>query len=114
MAGSGFHVDPGALDRHAGSVDQAADTVDQAASAGEHVRLGGLAYGAMNWVLPLALNGVQEEAVAAAKESAHALRTVADTLRDLSIRYRNAEEEHERLMSNFFNGITDIDSGQRR
>ena len=95
ISGTGFHVVPDALTTHAGSVEKAADAIDQAAAAGEHVRLGSGAYGLLLMQIPMLLDPVQEQVVQAAHDSSFALRSAADLLKDLAIRYQNTDQSSD-------------------
>jgi uncharacterized protein YukE len=105
ISGAGFHVVPDALTKHAGSVEKVADAIDQAGAAGEHVRLGYGAYGVLMIQVPMLLDPVQEQVVQAARDSAFALRSAADLLKDLAIRYQSSDQSSDQLLSDSGAGL---------
>src|SRR5262245_44404188 len=84
---SGFSVQTEALTAHATSVDQVASAVEQARQAGEHVRMGHMAYGLLCQIIPLLLDPLQRAAIDAARDSADSLRSAAGELRATAARY---------------------------
>ena len=89
--GAGFAVVPEALATHATSVDHVAQTVDQGREAGEHVRMGRMAYGLLCQMIPTLIDPLQEAAVTAARDSADSLRSTAAELRTTAQRYEESE-----------------------
>jgi hypothetical protein len=92
VADSGFSVITSAVSSHGTSADVAADGVDQAADAGLHT-LNPLAYGAMNAMIPVAINPIQALAVLAIRDEAKTLHSVGDLLRQIAASYDHTEEE---------------------
>jgi hypothetical protein len=78
---TGFHVDPAALERHAGAVDEVAGRVEQARDAGASVVVGAGAYGVLCGFLPMLLEPAQRQAVRTLTEVATGLRTGASGVR---------------------------------
>jgi hypothetical protein len=97
----GFSVQTEALTTHATSVDRVAASVEQARQAGEHVRMGNMAYGLLCQIIPLLLEPLQSAAVDAAKDSADTLRSAAAELRSTASRYDHGEQSAGDLFGGF-------------
>ncbi|MFG1866980.1 type VII secretion target [Micromonospora arborensis] len=96
--GDGIQVDPDDVTAHAGRLDRCAGNLDTARQAGQHVRLGGDAYGQLCAMMPMLLDGLQRtllDGVGAAAESA---RDTAGRLRLSADRYRGSDARASRLL----------------
>jgi len=98
---AGFSVEVEALKTHASNVDFIAGSVDQAKQAGEHVRMGHMAYGFLCQIIPLLLEPLQRAAVDAANDTADALRSAATELRSTASRYEHGEQSAGDLFGGF-------------
>ncbi|MFF5176204.1 type VII secretion target [Micromonospora sp. NPDC000089] len=94
----GIRVDPDDLLNHAGRLDRSADSLDTARQAGEHVRLGGDAYGQLCAIMPVLLDGLQRTLVAGIGTAAGSVRDTAARLRTGADNYRGTDSRAERLI----------------
>jgi len=90
--GSGFRVDPAALETHAGVVEKVAGGVEQARAAGASILVGSDAYGILCSFLPTLLEPAQRQAVDALASVSTGLRTAATGVRDAAQSYVQLDE----------------------
>jgi hypothetical protein len=97
----GFQILPENLDAHARSIDDAADALGTAAGAGLSTMLKPTAYGilANHTPLPLLLTGLQTLAVSAISDQEKALRSVAELVHEVALRYQNHDEEVDKMFT---------------
>ncbi|MBM0275679.1 type VII secretion target [Micromonospora tarensis] len=97
-AGDGIQVDPDDLTAHAARLDRRADSLDTAQQAGQHVRLGGDAYGQLCALMPVLLGGLQQTLVDGIGAAAGSVRDTAGRLRTSAERYRHSDAHAQRLL----------------
>ena len=106
IAGSGFSLVPDDLTKHAASVERAADAIDRVASAGGQVTLGARAYGMIFHDAVTPLTVCQSQVVEAANDSAFALRSAADLLKETVYRFTIADESADQALSGASEGLS--------
>jgi Excreted virulence factor EspC, type VII ESX diderm len=92
VAGNGeVQVSSAALMSHAGEVDRIADGLTTAVQAGEAVRTGSAAYGALCQFVPVLLTGLQQAMVDGMATAAGSVHDTADRLRSVAAAYAVAD-----------------------
>ena len=55
--------------------------------------------------VPMMLDPIQQQVVQAARDSAFALRSAADLLKDLAIRYQNSDQSSDQVLRDSSGGL---------
>ncbi|GGO31793.1 type VII secretion target [Micromonospora parathelypteridis] len=97
-AGDGIQVDPDDLTAHAARLDRCAGNLDTARQAGQHVRLGGDAYGQLCAMMPMLLDGLQRTLVDGIGAATGSVRDTAGRLRTSADRYRSSDARASHLL----------------
>lgn len=101
MAGeaTGYTVDPGGLDAHAGTLDEVAAAIATAADAIRTVTLDTSAFGVFCQAIPAMLRPLQDQIGDAVRASGQAVDGAAGGLRSNASNYRSADDASAALLA---------------